>query len=143
MRRSLLMLFATILALVRVFMLGIAAASLGMIERGGVSSALLRIFQLYNLFFVYMLLLQYIKSESKVFLKTPTMVVASASPVLSILAFVEFVASPETAFSISPVNSSGAILAIILLDIVILALLALDAPKIQTPPSENTFNEVH
>jgi hypothetical protein len=144
------MLFATVLALVRVFVLGIAAASLGMIERGGVSSALLRIFQLYNLFFVYILLLQYLKSESKAFLKIPTIVIASVSPVLSILAFVEFIASPETAFSMSLAGSSGAILAVILLDIAILAFIAFDASKPQTPlkegsdkASENSFVEVH
>jgi hypothetical protein len=46
MRRSPFLLIVAILAFFRVFVLGIAAVSVGMTDYGGVSSALFRIFQL-------------------------------------------------------------------------------------------------
>jgi len=87
MRRSLFLLMAAILAFLRVFVLGIAAVFVGMTDYGGISSALLRIFQVYSLFFVYIVILQYLKPAAREFLRMPSLVVASASCVLSAFAY--------------------------------------------------------
>lgn len=126
------MLIASILAFVRVFVLGVAAVSLGMSDRGGVSSALLRVFQLYNLFFVYILFLQYAKPESRALLKAPSIVLASVSPILSVLALIEFIRGAGASFPVDLAQTGGSILIVILLDILILGLLALDALKSQS-----------
>lgn len=141
MRRSLFLLTAWILALIRVFVLGVAAVSIGMSDFGGVSSSLLRIFQLYTLLFVYIVMLQYFKPAAREFLKTPTLVVAGVAPVLSVLALLALLHGSKTSLPADPVKTGGAILFIILLDVVILGLLAMDALKHQTatpsvPPKE-------
>jgi len=127
MRRSPFLLTAAILALARVFVLGLAAVSLGMSDYGGVSSALLRIFQLYNLLFVYIVALQYFRPAVREFLKTPSIVVACASPVLSVLALLALVHGAKASFPADIVKTGGSLLILILLDVLILGLLALDA----------------
>jgi hypothetical protein len=127
MRRSPLLLIVGVLAFFRVFVLGIAAVSLGMSDYGGVSSALLRIFQLYNLLFVYIVILQHFKPEARVFLKVPSMLVASVSPVLSVLTLLAFVRNSKVSFPVDLVKTSGSVLILVLLDVLILGLLALDS----------------
>lgn len=129
MRRSLFLLIAAILAFVRVFAVGIAAVSLGMSDRGGVSSALLRVFQLYSLFFVYILYLQYRRPESRQWLQIPAIVLACVAPVLSVLTLIAFIRHAGDSLIVNPIQVGGSLLAVILLDILVLGLLALDTLK--------------
>jgi hypothetical protein len=133
MRRSPFLLTAGILAFFRVFVLGIAAVSLGMGDYGGVSSAMLRIFQLYNLLFVYIVILQYFKPGAREFLETPSLLVACASPVLSVLALLAFVHPSNASVPVDLARTGGSILILILLDVLILGLLALDALRYHPP----------
>jgi magnesium-transporting ATPase (P-type) len=86
MQRSLFLLIAAIVAFLRIFIIGIVAILFGMSDYGGVTSALLRIFQLYNLLFVYIVLIQYIKAGAREYLRKPSLIVACVSPILSVLA---------------------------------------------------------
>ncbi len=129
---------AAIVAFLRVFVLGIAAVSLGMADYGGVSSALLRIFQAYNLFFVYIVMLQYFKPAARALLRMPSLVVASASLVLSVLALFAFVHASKASFPADFVRTGGSMLVLLLLDILVVGLLAADALKHQAPPKEKT-----
>jgi len=146
MRRSPFLLIVAILAFFRVFVLGIAAVSVGMTDYGGVSSALLRIFQLYNLLFVYIVILQYFKPAAREFLKVPSLLVASASPVLSVLALLAFVHRSGASFPVDLVRAGGSMLILLLLDVLVLGLLALDALRHQAPEEhahDDPEHEVH
>lgn len=127
MRRSLFLLIAAILAFVRVFALGVAAVALGMGDSGGASSALLRVFQLYGLLFVYLLFLQYRKSESRQWLQTPSIVLAAAAPVLTAMVLISLVRHASDTVSADLARTVGSILVLLFLDILVLGLLALDA----------------
>ncbi len=124
---------AGIVAFFRVFVLGVAAVSVGMTDYGGVSSALLRIFQVYDLFFVYIVLLQYFKPAVREFLRMPSLVVASASCVLSALALFAFVHASRASFPADFVRTGGSMLVLLLLDVLVVGLLALDALRHQVP----------
>jgi hypothetical protein len=136
MRRSPFLLMAGIVAFVRVFVLGVAAVSLGMTDYGGVSSALLRIFQVYDLFFVYIVMLQYFKPAAREFLRMPSLVVTGASCVLSALALFAFVHASRASFPADFVRTGGSMLGLLLLDVVVLGLLALDALRRQVSVEE-------
>jgi|GEM_PF-1377747 len=144
MRRSLFLLIATVVAFVRVFALGLAAVSLGMSDSGGASSALLRVFQLYSLFFVYILYLQYRKPEKRDALQTPSMVLACAAPVLSVLALLALIRHSGDSLPVNLAQAGGSLLAVLALDILVVGLLALDAlraaraPRAEVPRAEGT-----
>ncbi len=142
MRRSVFLLIATIVAFVRVFALGFAAVSLGMSDNGGASSALLRVFQLYSLFFVYILYLQYRKPEVRASLQTPSIVLACATPVLSILALLALLRHTGDSLPINVAQAGGALLAVLALDILVVGLLALDALR-ATRAHEHTAEDNH
>ncbi len=127
MRRSLFLLIATVVAFVRVFALGFAAVSLGMGDRGGASSALLRVFQLYSLFFVYILYLRYRTSEKRDALQTPSIVLACAAPVLSVLALLALIRHAGDSLPTNLAQAGGSLLAVLVLDILVAGLLAFDA----------------
>ncbi len=129
MRRSLFLLVATVLALVRVFALGFAAVSLGISDSGGASSALLRVFQLYSLFFVYILYLQYRTPETRKTLLTPSIVLACAAPVLSVLSMLALIRHTGDSLPVNLAQAGGSLLAVLALDILVMGLLAIDALK--------------
>lgn len=129
MRRSLYMLVAGILAFIRLFVLGVAAVSLGMTDFGGPSTAMLRIFQLYGLLFVYLLFLQYFSPSSREVLKTPCILISSVSPVLSVLAFLAFIQGAGRSIPLDLVKTGSSIFLVILMDLLILGLVVMDSLK--------------
>jgi hypothetical protein len=133
MRRSLYMLVAGILAFIRIFALGVAAVSLGMTDFGGASTAILRVFQLYGLLFVYLLFLQYFRPSAREALKTPCLLISAAAPVLSVLTLLAFVKGVGKSIPVDLVKTSSSIFVVILMDLLILGLVGMDSLKAKFP----------
>lgn len=141
MRRSLFLLMAAILVFLRVFVLGIAAVFAGMTDYGGVSSALLRIFQVYSLFFVYIVILQYLKPVAREFLRMPSLVVASASCVLSAFALYAFAQTSKASIPTDVVRVGGSVFVLFLLDFLVMGFLAMDGRRPKPPREERSIPE--
>jgi hypothetical protein len=133
MRRSPVLLVVAILAFARVFVLGLAAVFAGMTDYGGASSALLRIFQVYTLFFVYAVILQYLKPAAREVLRVPSLVAACASFVLSALALIASIRASRGSSPIDALRMGGSVLVLLLLDFLVMGLLALDGLRRQAP----------
>lgn len=130
------MLIAGILAFIRIFALGVAAVSLGMTDFGGVSTAILRIFQLYGLLFVYLLLLQYFRPSAREALRAPCLLISAVAPVLSALAFLAFVKGTGKSIPIDLVKTGSSLFLLILMDLLILGLVVIDSLKAKFPHKE-------
>ncbi|HQO45864.1 MAG TPA: hypothetical protein PKY65_05255 [Rectinema sp.] len=140
MRRSLFLLIAAIVAFLRIFIIGIVAILFGMSDYGGVTSALLRIFQLYNLLFVYIVLIQYIKAGAREYLRKPSLIVACVSPILSVLALLTYIRNIGGSFPVDMAKAATSMITLILLDIVVLGLLVIDALKFKLPEAKKAEN---
>ena len=140
MRRSLFLLIASILAFLRVFVIGVVAILFGMSDYGGVTTALLRVFQLYNLLFVYIVIIQYVKAGAREYLRIPSLIVACVSPILSALALMAYIRNIGVSFPVDMAKAAISMVALILLDIVVFGLLVIDALKFQLPKAKNAEN---
>ncbi len=140
MRHSLFLLIAAVVAFLRIFVIGVVAILFGMSDYGGVTSALLRIFQLYNLLFVYIVLIQYVKAGAREYLRMPSIIIACVSPILSVLALLAYIRNIGGSFPVDMAKAATSMITLILLDIVVLGLLVIDALKFRLPKEKDAEN---
>jgi len=137
MHRSIFLFIAAIIALLRVFVLGMVAVLFGMGSVGAVQSALLRIFQLYGVLFVYLIILQYAKPEARKFLRRPTIIIETASLVLSAIALISFIRNSGSSFPTDFVKAGSSMVALVMIDVVLVGLLGFDALKFPLAPQHS------